>query len=507
MKLEFLLSPLKLDLLYPDIEVSSISMHSDFVEKNSIFVSIARDKSQKDANNNLAIENGAKVILQEDNVINMSWYNDILIISFPACIEYLPQLLMRMYPNSSSLQYYIGVTGTNGKTTIVNWISYIAKQQGIELGVIGTLGAKYAGVEIKSGLTSPDIATTYALLNDMSLRKVNGCAIEMSSHGLMQGRAKGIPISIGIFSSFSQDHLDYHGSMDNYFQAKTKLFEEYNLQYVIFNLDDPRIKNYFDSSYSNEAFIIGYSLYGEAECRKCDLIVRASKQKVSGITTEFDLIFKEESIKCQIPTIGHYNLSNALAVFCASYCLGLDIVKTSESLSGLPIVPGRFEIVKHSQNIKFPKVIVDFAHTPDGLDNILSSIKPVCSGDLIVLFGCGGDRDKNKRAPMLEAVAKYADRIFITQDNSRTETFGSILADILSKCGKEDERIEVISDRKEAIKAAIRIAKIKDVVVIAGRGHESVQDLGKEKLQYKDIDVVHEMIKNIEERILDREDW
>lgn len=502
MKLSFLLSPLNLGISYSDIEVSSLCLHTDRVKDGAVFISLAQDKKQKKSNDDAAISKGAKVVLYNEDFSTTYEDRGCIFIGVKDLRLYLETLLSRLYSNASKMKHYIGITGTNGKTTVANWSSYIAKTQGVELGVIGTLGTTFSNIKVSTGLTSPDISTTYSILNEMYLNEVDGCALEVSSHGLVQGRASGVPISVGVFTSFSQDHLDYHGSMDNYFKAKTKLFEDYNLKYAIFNIDDDRIRSYLEGGYMGNALVIGYTLNDENKCSRCDLIISASKICYESAKVDFTLNYKNKSKRCSIPTSGHYNLLNALAVFSISYSLGLDVEKAANALSSLPMVPGRFEIVKTSKTELLPSVIIDFAHTPDGLTNVLSAVKPNCKGRLFVVFGCGGDRDRDKRAPMLDSVQQFADEIFITQDNSRTESFEQILDDILSEQKKDDKRIKVVQDRRNAICHAIEVANSNDTVVIAGRGHETVQDLGNVKLEYKDIDIVHKEFSRLERRIL-----
>jgi UDP-N-acetylmuramoyl-L-alanyl-D-glutamate--2,6-diaminopimelate ligase len=488
-KLEFLLVSIGVQFNVPDVDVKSISLCTETVERGTLYFAISEDSVARASHIKLAISNGAVAIITVGDEVS----DFIPIINLSKSKKQYIDILAIFYQRYNTLKYYIGVTGTNGKTTVVNWIRYLAKNLGVDIGCIGTLGVDFSDVQSKSVLTTPDIVSLYSILDSFAMKNAMGAAIEVSSHGLSQGRVEGVPLSIGVFTNISQDHLDYHCTMDEYFHAKTKMFTDFNLKYAIFNLDDEKIKNFLEYEYRGSAKVIGYSTKADVSCGRCNTIVRADDIQINRTSTKFTLHINNENFCCEIPTIGLYNVANVLAAVSAIYATGLEIThQITVSLSSLPTVPGRLELVASSTIT--PSVWVDFAHTPDGLDNLLQGAREACNKKLVVVFGCGGDRDRNKRPKMLAAVLKYADKIYITQDNSRTEKFSKILTDITFIHGSDDPKINVISDRREAIAAAISNAEPDDFVVIAGRGHEAVQDLGAIKLEYTDSDAVKSTI-------------
>jgi UDP-N-acetylmuramoyl-L-alanyl-D-glutamate--2,6-diaminopimelate ligase len=380
----------------------------------------------------------------------------------------------------------IGVTGTNGKTTTTYLIEFFLSQCQLPTALFGTLYTRWPGFQQTAVHTTPFAANLQAQLAEAVTAGSEYAVMEVSSHALAQGRVKQCPFSVAVFTNLTQDHLDYHKDMEDYFAAKAKLFSpEYLIGKAIINLDDAYGKRLINSLKSAQVW--SYSVNDtSADFYTTDLVYTPTG--VSGILHSPMSITPFSS-----PLVGQYNIANLLAAIAAVGDLGLDQEKIIASLPQFLGVPGRMEKVQidSQQDIS---IMVDYAHTPDSLANLLKAARPFIQGKMICVFGCGGDRDRTKRPKMGKIAAELADLAIVTSDNPRTEDPDRILADILTGIPDTVKPL-VISDRATAIRQAILEAKAGDGVLIAGKGHEDYQILGTEKIHFDDREQAREALK------------
>ncbi|MGK7939670.1 MAG: UDP-N-acetylmuramoyl-L-alanyl-D-glutamate--2,6-diaminopimelate ligase [Crocosphaera sp.] len=371
----------------------------------------------------------------------------------------------------------IGVTGTNGKTTTSHLIEYFLTECNQSTALIGTLYARWSGFQQTAIHTTPFASELQEQLAQAVAANNQYCVMEVSSHALVQGRVKQCPFQVSVFTNLTQDHLDFHKDMEDYFGAKQLLFTPDYLQgKAIINLDDPYGKRLIESL--NPEQVWTYSIDDvNADFYTSDLTYQAN-----GVTGTLNT--PAGRVKFTSPLVGQFNLSNVLAAIASVLHLGLELTEILEKLPQFMGVPGRMERVQINDKQDIT-VIVDYAHTPDSLENLLKAARPFIEGKMICVFGCGGDRDRTKRPLMGKASAELADVSVVTSDNPRTEDPQRILDDILTGIPETVEPL-VISDRAEAIKRAILQANPKDGVLIAGKGHEDYQILGTEKIHFDD---------------------
>ncbi|MGD0785201.1 MAG: UDP-N-acetylmuramoyl-L-alanyl-D-glutamate--2,6-diaminopimelate ligase [Sedimentisphaerales bacterium] len=388
------------------------------------------------------------------------------------------------YPNSKLVN--LAVTGTNGKTTTTYLVRSIITNTGKKCGLIGTITIDLGSGEdnIESLMTTPDALELAALADKMAGAGSQYMVMEASSHAIEQNRLAGIDFNVAAFTNFTGDHLDYHKTMEAYLAAKLRLFENLSSDATaIINKDDPVYQQVAVVTKANRIF---YSLETDA-----DLTVKVISMDING--TVFDILFKGDKARVKSPLIGKHNLSNHLAAAGLAIGAGFDLKTIAAGLSKLAVVPGRLHKVPSKKDFT---VLVDYAHTDDALKNVLSTLKPLCKGHLIAVFGCGGDRDKTKRPRMAQAVQQFADKIYVTSDNPRTEKPIAIIEDILEGFpNRLADNIFIQPDRKIAIEEAIKNAKSGDIVLIAGKGHENYQIIGAEKQHFSDIETAAEFLK------------
>ncbi len=371
----------------------------------------------------------------------------------------------------------VGVTGTNGKTTTTHIIEYLLAQADISTALLGTLYTRWKGYQKTATHTTPFAVD---LQQQLALALAAGSQValmEVSSHALDQGRAMGCPFEVSVFTNLTQDHLDYHQNMENYFQAKALLFSPaYLTGKAIVNLDDEYGKRLISQIPAGQVW--SYSTTDPA----ADLWTSGVEYHQTGVTGK--LHTPQGEIAFSSPLVGDYNLENFLAAVGTSLHLGMTLKSIVAAMAEFPGVPGRMERVQISpaQDIT---TIVDYAHTPDSLESLLTAARPFIHGKVICVFGCGGDRDRTKRPQMGKIAAELADLVVVTSDNPRTEDPAQILKDVVAGISRTDG-VEVIADRAAAIAHAISIAQAGDGVLIAGKGHEDYQILGTEKIHFDD---------------------
>jgi UDP-N-acetylmuramoyl-L-alanyl-D-glutamate--2,6-diaminopimelate ligase len=395
------------------------------------------------------------------------------------------QLAAAFYGYPAQQMKTIGVTGTNGKTTTTHLIEFLLDRAQLPTALLGTLYARWPGYQQVAAHTTPFAVELQKQLAEACSAGSKMAVMEVSSHALAQGRVRECRFEVAVFTNLTQDHLDYHRDMEDYFAAKALLFNNDYLQgRAIINLDDPYGQKLIAQLNSSQVW--SYSVNNS----QADLFCSDLNYTPTGVRGQLHTPVGEMAFSS--PLVGQYNLANLLAALGTVIHLGLDLSGAVAALSEFPGVPGRMEQVKVSPHQDI-SVIVDYAHTPDSLENLLQAARPFIPGEMICVFGCGGDRDRTKRPKMGEIAARLADRVVVTSDNPRTEDPEKILQDILTGI-PETVKPQVISDRSTAIRTAIVNAKPGDGVLIAGKGHEDYQILGTEKIHFDDREQAREAL-------------
>ena len=371
-----------------------------------------------------------------------------------------------------------GVTGTNGKTTTTFLIKHILDSQFLRCGLIGTVRYVVGDRELPAARTTPESADVHELLWQMRSAGCKSCAMEVSSHAMAQDRVRGVEFDAGVFSNLTQDHLDFHGSMDAYFAAKAQLFAQIRDQKhkkgrAIINIDD-RFGTRLTDQFGRDIEIITYGMSRNPQFRASNV-----RMDFSGTTYQLDALGKSHLVR--LPLIGAFNVYNSLAAIATAHALDVNVRNSIEALAGAPPVPGRLQVVPAQKPFR---VFVDYAHTDDALTNVLRTLRELKPARLIAVFGCGGDRDRTKRPRMAAAVDALADHAIITSDNPRKEDPLSIIEDI--KPGFRRLSPEVVPDRREAIFHAIALAQPRDIILLAGKGHEAYQEFADHTVPFDD---------------------
>ena len=370
----------------------------------------------------------------------------------------------------------IAITGTNGKTSISQWLAQAHPRR---CAIIGTLGAGFVGQMSETGFTTPEAATLARYLADFAAAGGQACALEASSIGIEENRLDGARVDVAVFTNLTRDHLDYHGSMDAYAGAKEKLFNWPRLRLAVINLDDAFGQALMQRTGAKR--VIGYTQGGGFADRQG--VVRAEDVEETPRGLRFRLLAPNGSVQVETGLVGRFNVSNLLATAAVLLDAGLTPGEVAARFAALSAPPGRLEALGGENG---PLVVVDYAHTPDALENVLKALRGQATargGQLIVVFGCGGDRDRGKRALMGEVAGRLADRVVLTSDNPRSENPGAILADIRAAVAAAD----VIEDRAQAVRRTILAARAGDVVLLAGKGHETYQEIAGVRRPFSDI--------------------
>lgn len=459
-----------------------IRTDSRLVRKGDIFVAVKGTVYDGHDFIDEALENGAEYIVCERPAGRQT-----IIVKDSA--EAAAILAQAAGGNSASQLINLSVTGTNGKTTVAFLVRSCIRQSGEKCGLIGTvLYDTCSGTDNEAPLTTPDCLTIAAGQEQMVKNGAKYMVIEASSHALSQNRLAQVDFKAAAFTNLSGDHLDYHKTKEDYLAAKARLFTALSADSVaVLNKESPEAENI---AIKTPAKILWYSID-----KKADLTAHIESMDISG--TVFVMEYSGQSAIVRTPLLGLYNVSNHLAA--AGLCLaaGLDLDTIASGLSALQAIPGRLEKI----DWKGPfAVLVDYAHTDDALKNVLTTLKPLCKGKLIVVFGCGGDRDKTKRPRMAKVAEQLADVIYVTSDNPRTENPTEIINGITTGFqhivrGTSSKMINIEPDRKKAIELAISGADKHDIVLIAGKGHENYQIIGKNKIHFSDKEIAETCLK------------
>lgn len=401
----------------------------------------------------------------------------------------LAQMAANFYRHPSRSLTLIGVTGTNGKTTVTHLIEAVLSAGGQKTGIIGTIWNKIGQQKLPVVRTTPESLDLQALLGGMVKAGVDAVSMEVSSHALYLHRVSGCEFDVGVFTNLTQDHLDFHESFDEYKAAKMLLFKGLGRErtkgrpcYAVVNIDDPIGQEIVRNT---DVSVVTYGIHNDAD-------VKAENIQLNATGTSFTVVYNQETIPISVSLPGKFNVYNCLAAFCVGLKEGVPPALLSSALKGVKGVPGRFELVDEGQDFT---VIVDYAHTPDGLENVLKTARGITSGRLITVFGCGGDRDQGKRPLMGRLSGDISDYTVITSDNPRSEDPEKIIEQIEDGIRENrDTRYTTIIDRYEAIRHAVHSAREGDCVVIAGKGHETYQIIGDQVLPFDDHQVAREIL-------------
>ena len=447
-----------------ELDASGLSLNTNTLNKGDVFVALQGEKNHGIEFVEDAIEKGCVAALIDGKDFDC----DVPTIRVDKLKTHLSTLAQNFYINAKNVEL-IAITGTNGKTSVSHYISQLLDFLEIDNGVIGTLGM--SKTKNKSINTTPDIFSIYNTLEEYSSNGINLAVIEASSHALMQGRLEGLSFIQGIFTNLTQDHLDYHETMDNYREAKGRLFKNNFSKRAIINRDDENYQYFLDTASDKEPITFGID----------DL--EFFKNSENGFICQLnDYVF-------ELPLVGEFNLSNAIAAYNSVKCLGFSDDQIIPCLAKLSPPPGRMQQLANSN------IWIDYAHTPDALDNALSTLRThYPEFNIRVIFGCGGDRDKGKRQMMGKIASERADSIILTNDNPRSEHPQAIIDDILAGTKVEND-VQIILDRGDAIRSAIQSLGEEEALLIAGKGHETTQVIGSKSHPFSDIEVALDALK------------
>ncbi len=463
-----------------DKDIASLAFDSRKAGSHSLFFAIPGFKQDGAKFIQDAIQRGATAFvtelssdaLRESGLVS----NSVTALCVKDCREALAKVSAEYYQHPSRRLNLTGITGTNGKTTLTYLLESIHGARGETTGVIGTINCRYGNVTLPAGVTTPESLDLNRMLNAMTQENIAACFLEVSSHALFLKRVHGLHFKTGVFTNLSRDHLDFHGDMDTYKEAKKGLFRDNHVEQLVVNVDDPAGRE-FKQEAAMPVLTTGID-------RTAD--VMAEQVELADTGTRFDLKTPSGSRGVRTKLLGKHNVRNLLSAAAAALAQGFSLDEIQHGLESLARVPGRFERIEGGQPFT---VAVDYAHTDDALANALNAAKAFTRNRVIVVFGCGGDRDRGKRKTMGNVALELSDLAFITSDNPRTEDPMRILDDIvkgLPASAKENEDYRVVPDRREAIELAVNSAQAGDLVLIAGKGHEDYQILGTEKIHFDD---------------------
>ena len=460
-----------------DRRIASLSYDSREASPGSLFVAIRGNVVDGHSFIEQAIDRGAIAIVSEEPGLTQR----VTHIQVPDSRDALARLAAAFYSNPSKQLRMIGVTGTNGKTTTTYLIKHLLERAGQRTGLIGTVSYEIGERVLPASRTTPESLDLQSILAQCVDARCANVVMEVSSHALELERVDGIGFRVAIFTNLTQDHLDFHRGMKEYFEAKARLFAglrdgERKSRTAIINVDDAYGQQLV-ARFGRALPIITFGMGARAD-------LRASNFKIEPTGTSYQLDIKGKSFLVRLPLIGRFNIYNSLAALAAIQALGLDVRAAVLALARAPQVPGRLEAVPARRQFQ---IFVDYAHTDDALLNVIKTCRDLSPNRLIVVFGCGGNRDKSKRPLMGAAADQNADYSIITSDNPRKEDPAQIIRDI--EAGFRTKRFESVLDRREAITRAIQLAQPRDIVLIAGKGHEKYQEFADRTIPFDDIEV------------------
>lgn len=472
----------------PDIRVKNLQYDSRTVQPEDVFIALVG--TNVDGHNYIehAVANGAVAVIAEYAPESVAAHTPVLVVKDTR--EVISLLAELLYDFPDKKLNILGVTGTNGKTTTTNLVRYLWQKRRVKCGLIGTI-CNYCGErKLPAGATTPEPLHLAELLAMMVEDECTHVVMEVSSHALKQKRVDALHFNGAVFTNLTQDHLDYHVTVEDYLNAKLQLFRMLDRNpagegFAVVNADDPHAEDFINASHAE---LWTYGIDHPAT-------LQAQNYHLTGRGTAFEVLYQGKTYQAEIPLSGKFNVYNSLAALCAMLAQGFALNDLLADLKEVPQVAGRFEKVDCGQDFA---VVVDYAHTPDGLENVLKTAREITRGKLIVVFGCGGDRDRGKRPIMGKLAVTMADHAIVTSDNPRTEEPLAIIAAIEDGIKELDAaaqaKYEVQADRRLAIGRAIELAEPGDVVLIAGKGHEDYQLVNGRVLDFDDRKVAREFL-------------
>jgi UDP-N-acetylmuramoyl-L-alanyl-D-glutamate--2,6-diaminopimelate ligase len=461
-----------------DFDIKKIEYDSHKIKKDDLFVAIPGFKEDGHEYINAALEKGAiAVVVQRDGDYKVK-----IKILVPDSREALALLSSKFFGSPSEKLEVVGITGTNGKTTITYLVKSILEKAGKKVGLVGTIAYLIGEEKVVATKTTPESLDLQQMFCQMLERGTESVVMEVSSHALALKRVVGVDFDVAVFTNLDQEHLDFHKTLSAYKESKGLLFEMLsNRSYAVINIDDPNWKYFYDKAKTER---LTYSLCDQ----KADFYAKGFSVDLKG--SQIDLVTPKGRVRMNLKLLGESNIYNALASAAVGVALKMDLETIKSGLESVEGIPGRMEKIQAGQDFN---ILIDYAHTPGALERLLKTVRSFTQGDLLVLFGCGGDRDQIKRSQMGKLASLLADRVFLTEDNPRSEKPEKIIDQIMQGV-KNKEKVEIIIDRKEGIRKALRIAKKGDSLVLAGKGHEDYQIKKERKFHFSDKETVLELL-------------
>ena len=468
--------------------VKAITADSRKVQAGSLFLAFAGEKVDGRQYIDDAIKNGASAVLWDAE--GFDWQSDWPVenIAIKQLRQQAGNIASQFYNNPSKKMWMIGVTGTNGKTSITQWFSQCFNYLYRKTAVIGTLGNGLPGHIEHTSNTTPDPILLQNMLADYLKQDAKVVAMEVSSHGLHQGRVNGVHFDVAVLSNLTRDHLDYHGTFEEYAAAKHRLFEGEDLNFVVLNADDDFGLKIAEELTDTGAIVMTYGIaHGD---------IHASDIRFENGYFTFLAITPRGNAAVKANLIGRFNVFNVLAVLATLLASQVSLIEAVAAIAQIKAAPGRMQTMGGG---KLPLVVIDYAHTPDALEKVLTTLKAQARSKLICVFGCGGNRDVGKRPLMGKVASDIADAVVVTSDNPREENADDIIQDIVRNMLGN---FAIEADRAKAISIAILAAKAGDIVLIAGKGHETYQEISGFKLPFSDVEQAELVLKKYEDRLL-----
>jgi len=469
---------------FTDIDINGISTNSNSIKTGNLFVAVKGEKFDGHDYIDKAVESGAAAVVAE-RLVEIA----VPLVLVQQTAPVAGDLACKFYGNPAQDMFLVGITGTNGKTSSAFLLKSILETSIGITGIIGTVGYGSGENIFSSKRTTPGAVDLNRRLAEFRNEGCKAVVMEVSSHGVVQGRISGIEFDVGIFTNITRDHLDYHKTFENYLDAKREFISSLAAEdrrkkngILIYNIDDPIVRK-VGEDFKGEKLSFGVK-------NNADICARDLKMDIEG--TSFELEVEKKSIDIELKLIGEFSIYNALSAAAAAYVLGSGMNDIKTGLDKMESVSGRFQVIPVG---KGPTVVVDYAHTPDALENVLGFCRNLKSSRVITVFGCGGDRDRGKRPIMGSIASRFSDSVYVTTDNPRTENPQRIIDEILEGIDSAECDVEVVVDRREAIRKAVMTAGPDDLVLIAGKGHEEVQIIGQESFKFSDASEAASAIK------------
>jgi len=470
-----------------DVEIGHITVDSREARGGSLFVAIAGHKLDGHDFIAQAVKNGASAVVADREI---GAGVPVIAVADTSLAEAI--LARRLFGEPDLALLLAGVTGTNGKTSTAFLLRSVLDMAAGPAGVIGTVGYGTAGRMRSSERTTPGASGLYSILGGFVADGCRSAVMEVSSHAAAQGRIEGLEFDVGVFTNITRDHLDYHGTLENYIEAKEIFVRSLDRRgrtkkngTIVYNNDDLRVRSI------GERFGGDRVSFGMGD----DAMVRAEDARAFLEGTSFTLATPVGRIGVDLKLLGRFSIFNALAAAGAALAASIGLEEIKAGLEGVEGVPGRFQVIRREGG---PVVVVDYAHTPDALENLLRFCRELEPGRLITVFGCGGDRDRGKRPMMGKVSVEYSDRVIVTSDNPRSEDPRSIINEVLSGTAGSKTPVDAIVDRASAIRAAVGEAREGDIVAVAGKGHEDYQEAGGAKIHFSDMEEAGKALQDAE---------